>query len=149
MELTATVVNWNNFKEVVNNGQLMDILFEEIEYEKELIFTQTPWPSDSSVEYINVAEQLRDLTEPSEGIKLIINELINEDFTLPNELEIEVDPELVSGSISPSSAEKYNKVFNQLDMSDLTDSIADYLGQWRCLFKFACENKAGVYFQLG
>ena len=149
MELTATAVNWTNFQEVVSNGQLMDILFEEIDYEKELILDETPWPSDSSHEYIAVAAQLQGLTEPSEGMKLIINELVNEDFTLPNELESEVDPELVFGSISPASVEKYNEVFDHLDMSGLSNSIVEYLGQWGCLFKFAGENNAGVYFHLG
>lgn len=149
MELTATAVNWNNFKEVVSNGQLMDIQFEEIEYEKELMLDNTPWPSDSSLEYMDVAEQLQKLSEPNEVIKLIINELINEDFSLPGELDIEVDPEEVYGSISPESVEKYNEAFNQLDMSGLSSKIMEYMNQWGRLFKFANENNAGVYFHLG
>ncbi len=149
MELTATAVNWNNFTDAVRKDQLSDILFEEIEYDKELELDDTPWPSDSSHEYIEVAEQLIKLITPSDEMKVIASDLINEDINLPCELNGDVDPELVAGALAPATVKKYSQLFERLDMSGLSDSIVEYLNQWKEMLKFACEKDAGVYFHLG
>lgn len=89
----------------------MDIQFEKIEYEKAPTFDETPWVSDSSYEHIGVADQLRNL----------------------------VDPELILGSISPASVEKYNEYFNQFGLLGLNSLSTEYLTQWAQLFIFACK----------
>jgi len=149
VELTADAVHWQNFIEAAQTGQLEDILSEETIFDKELFFADTPWLSDSGSLYIHAAEYLLGLTEPSDEIKIIASELINENFALPNDLGIEVDPESVAGSVSPSSVEKYHAIFSQLDTSNFTEEFSGYMDQWRGLFKFARENKAGILFHLG
>jgi len=149
MELTATAVNWNNFVDVVSKGQLCDILFEEIEYDKELELNDTPWSSDSSLEYIEVASELASINEASEDIMMISNGLINENFQFPCELDCEIDPELIAGAFSPETVKQYSGIFERLDMSGLSQSAVEYLNQWKLMFDYSNQNNAGVYLHLG
>ena len=149
MELTASAVNWQNFLEVVGNGLLSDILFEEIEYNKELVLDGTPWFSDSAIEYMNAAEHIVDLAKSNEYLKVISNELMCVDFQFPCDLECDFDPEQIAGALSSESVKRYSLIFDKLDMSGLDDSIIEYLNQWKIMLKFCCERNAGVYFHLG
>ena len=149
MNLTAKAVHWGHFTEAIANGQLSDILFEEIEYKKELLYRPTPWPSDSSHEYMEVAAQLAICVVGNKNLEVIATELINEDIVLPNEAGGTVDPELVSGALAPKSVNRFCEIFDQLELTELDASIVEYLNQWKAMLNFAKSKDAGVYFHLG
>ena len=147
MELTATAVHWDHFTEAANSGSLTEILFEDVEYSKELEYADTPWPSDSSHEYLEVALQVSKAAESSEQWRLITH-LINEDMELPCEIE-DIDPEVIAGALSPDSVTKYSVAFERIDLSQIDAPANEYLNQWKAMLSFARSKSAGVYFHHG
>lgn len=63
------------------------------------------------------SEEFLKLNGPSETIKVVMKELINEDFEIPTEIDAEIDVEIdseeICGSISPESVKRYCELFNQ------------------------------------
>ena len=148
MNLTATAVYWNNFVDAVASGSLSDILFEEVEYDKELEYLDTPWPSDSAHQYLEVAPKIVAVTGGDEHWKQI-EDLINEDMTFPRELDGEISGELVAGALSPESVARYCQAFERADLSRFDAAVDEYLNQWKAMLSFAKSKQAGVYIHLG
>ena len=146
MEFTASTVNWDLVCRLKEENGLEDAL---LECEPNPEIGQTPWPNNSAHQHMIVAEELEKHCSNNEIVSAIQNNLINEDFGLPQDLGDDLNPELVAGAINPDNAKSTLKLFDSLDFSLFNSDTKEYLQQWKNMLIYSTEKNGGILFHLG
>jgi hypothetical protein len=179
MQLSPSIVNWNMVVALRDDGRLEEALWSEDQEANGIIVGEAPWPSDSFVQYSEVAEAYsaikQHLNEKTRGAAdVIMTNLILEDSgCLPKDLGTGTDLEGVIGSISPTRVAELVSVFAALDYRDLDNAFdnhlpedlkdilqipeygpseevfSGYIRQWEDLLKCAKEHDGGILLHIG
>ena len=170
MQLDAYAVRWEMVVSLAKEGKLQDALCSD-RFESIVVGT-TPWPSDSCVQYSEVAESYQSIrqslpTATRTIADAVIPPLINMDFRPPNDLGMDTGGTLVLGSVSPSHVDGLLTSYAQLNYVDLDRAFdampakrksklqictsgasergfTGYLRQWETALKYAHRCGAGI-----
>jgi hypothetical protein len=173
MQLDARPVQWQLVVDAVDNDRLGELMASD---DVDTVYIEgRPWPSDSCVQYTEVAEMfaaLEDrLTGPTREFAYAVGDLINEDMAFPQDLGPDLDSEIIAGALDPEHVRELAEAFAKIDYADLDrafeqqfpsaarkivngrinydrDSLAQYIRQWQELLAFASQRGAGVLIEL-
>ena len=169
MQISAGLIYWDELAKV---SGLDD--FEERLLEDEFPQIDGPdfdWRSDSVILFFALSEGLSYLVkhfsgQVGEGVSYLTDVLFNEATNFPNELGVEVDPELIAGSFNPETSKKVSSSFDTINYEslqrlfeselpddqfekELISSFVTSLKEWHRFFRLAKENRCGVFVHMG
>lgn len=129
MQLWGFSVNWNLAVRLKSEGRFELVYSEECEKgDGNLSLKGCPEMSDSASIFCDTAEFLAaaipHLQEPNRtNAEIIATNLIPEHFRFPQDLGDDIDPEVITGTLSPSTARTVHQALGELDHQELINTF--------------------------